>query len=72
MTKPKTTPGAVRETDEFLSDDATPGAQGSSGGRLAREVGTQDEEKAAEEDLPGVTGVTKSDEQKSDPKSVAR
>lgn len=72
MTKPKTTPGALRETDEFLDGDATPGAGGSSGGRLALDVGSQDEAREAEEDVVGITGVTKADEQKTDPKSQRR
>ncbi|MBF9029930.1 hypothetical protein HKCCE3408_05960 [Rhodobacterales bacterium HKCCE3408] len=51
----------VKETDDFVPDEATPGQQGRAQGNLERKVGTRDEEKRAEKG-GGRTRVTKSDE----------
>ena len=45
-----------------IADQAEIGQQGRAGGRLARQIGTEDELKRAFEKPAGVTRVTKSDE----------
>ena len=51
-----------QETKDYLDGAETPGQQGRSGGNLERKVGTRDALKRAEQDRPGATRVTKSDE----------
>ena len=51
----------TRETEEYTNQAEAPSAQGRSGGQLARQVGTRDEEKRAEGGQ-GATRVKKSDE----------
>jgi hypothetical protein len=51
-----------RDTDAFIGEEATPGAQGREGGRLAREVGTRSEERRALEPDAGPERVRKADE----------
>lgn len=55
-----------RETEEILGDDSEVSQQGREGGRLARTVGTKDEEKRATERPAGKTRVTKSLEEDKD------
>ena len=55
-----------RETEEILGDKSAVSQQGREGGRLARVVGTKDEEKRAKERPAGATRVTKSIEEDSD------
>ncbi|GHF63165.1 hypothetical protein [Seohaeicola zhoushanensis] len=62
MTQRKDSPSLERETDEYLDESDTPAQQGRSGGNLERSVGTRDILKRAEQDRPGATRVTKSDE----------
>ncbi len=50
-----------REAQE-IADQSEVGHQGRAGGRLAREIGTEDEMKRSVEQPAGVTRVTKSDE----------
>ena len=51
------------ETSEIVEHDLeTPSQSGRAQGNLERDVGTRDEKKRAEQDRPGVTRVTKSDE----------
>lgn len=52
----------TRETDLYVDDTDTPEQQGRAGGNLERKVGTRDLMKRAEQDRPGATRVTKSDE----------
>ncbi|MEQ5871795.1 hypothetical protein J4E08_18095 [Sagittula sp. NFXS13] len=52
----------TRETEAYTDDVATPSDQGRAQGNLERAVGTRDDEKRAEQDRPGATRVTKSDE----------
>jgi hypothetical protein len=52
-----------KETDAYVSDLDQPDQQGRSGGDLARDVGTRDALKRAEQADPGVTRVRKSDEE---------
>jgi len=52
----------TRETDLYVDDTDTPKQQGRAGGNLERKVGTRDLMKRAEQDRPGATRVTKSDE----------
>ena len=54
----------VRETDQFIEDmPETPDQQGRSGGRVARDVGTQDSlKRATRQGVTGMTRVTKADE----------
>lgn len=49
-----------RETEEILGDKTEVAQQGREGGRLAREVGSKDEQKRARERPAGATRVTKS------------
>jgi hypothetical protein len=51
-----------RDTDDILGAKGDVAQAGRSGGRLARDIGTQDEEKRAFERPAGATRVTKSDE----------
>lgn len=51
----------TRETEAYLDDTEAPETSGRSGGQLARQVGTRDEEKSAE-GSDGATRVRKSDE----------
>ncbi|MFW2589121.1 hypothetical protein [Sagittula sp. SSi028] len=50
----------VRETKDYLDDTETPSQQGRAQGNLERNVGTQDDQKRAEQDRAGATRVTKS------------
>jgi hypothetical protein len=47
-----------RETEEVLGDKSEISQQGRAGGRLAKEVGTQDEIKQTEKNPAGKTRVT--------------
>lgn len=49
-----------RETEDVLGDKTQVSQQGRDGGRLARVVGTKDEEKRSKERPAGVTRVVKS------------
>ncbi len=49
-----------RETEEVFGDAADISHQGRSGGRLARTIGSEDEEKRSTERPAGKTRVTKS------------
>jgi hypothetical protein len=51
-----------RESEEILGETGSVSQGGRSGGRLARDIGTQDEEKRAIERPAGATRVTKADE----------
>jgi hypothetical protein len=51
-----------RDSDRFRDAPEGPSHAGRDGGRLAREIGTRDEEKRAEERPAGVTRVRKADE----------
>ena len=51
-----------RQEAQEIADQAEAGRQGRAGGRLARDVGTQDEMKRSFERPAGATRVTKSDE----------
>ncbi|CTQ34055.1 hypothetical protein [Jannaschia rubra] len=53
-----------RDTDKFIEDmPETPDQQGRAGGRVARDVGTQDSlKRATKQGVSGVTRVTKADE----------
>ena len=52
-----------RETEEILGDDSEVSQQGRAGGRIAKVVGTKDEEKRAYERPAGMTRATKSVQQ---------
>ena len=53
----------TRETDRFTGDGAAPSQQGRAGGRVERDVGTQDLLKRARDgEDAGVTRVRKADE----------
>ncbi|AHD02526.1 MULTISPECIES: hypothetical protein [Leisingera] len=52
-----------KETDEVLGKQGGVAHQGRTGGRLARDIGTEDELKRAQERPAGATRVTKSKEQ---------
>jgi hypothetical protein len=51
-----------RDTDDILGAEGEISHGGRSGGRLARDIGTEDELKRAYERPAGATRVTKSDE----------
>lgn len=51
-----------KETDAYVDPEATPSQHGRAQGTLERDVGTRDALKRAEQDRPGATRVTKSDE----------
>lgn len=51
-----------RDTLTYLDNEDTPVQHGRAGGNLDRDVGTRDALKRAEQDKPGATRVTKSDE----------
>lgn len=55
-----------RETEEVLGKQGSVSQGGRAGGRLARDIGSKDERKRAEERPAGATRVTKSDEEKED------
>lgn len=50
------------ETEDLFGEPSDIDQQGRSGGRLAREIGTEDEEKRSTERPAGATRVTKSSE----------
>jgi hypothetical protein len=52
----------TRDTDDILGAKGEVSQAGRSGGRLARDIGTQDEEKRAQERPAGATRVHKADE----------
>ncbi|OIQ25024.1 MAG: hypothetical protein BM562_17550 [Alphaproteobacteria bacterium MedPE-SWcel] len=52
-----------QETKELFGAEGSVSHGGRSGGRLAREIATEDEEKRARERPAGATRVTKSNEQ---------
>ncbi|MFY1707457.1 hypothetical protein [Tritonibacter scottomollicae] len=52
-----------QETKDILGADGSVSHGGRNGGRLAREVASEDEEKRAKERPAGATRVTKSNEQ---------
>ncbi len=52
-----------RDSERILGEAGPPGGQGREGGRLARDIGTQDELKRTTERPAGKTRVTKSDEE---------
>lgn len=52
-----------KETDEVLGAEGEVSQQGRIGGRLPRDIGTEDEEKRAYERPAGTTRVTKSKEE---------
>ncbi len=51
-----------QETRDYVPDEAAPEGQGRDGGRLARQIGTRDEERRSTDESAGVTRVTKKDE----------
>jgi len=51
-----------RDSDRYHGEAGAPSGQGRTGGRLARDIGTRDEEKRATERPAGTTRVRKSDE----------
>ena len=51
-----------RDTDDILGAEGAVSQSGREGGRLARDIGTQDELKRAGERPAGVTRVKKADE----------
>ncbi len=51
-----------RDTDDILGAKGAISQSGREGGRLARDIGTQDEQKRAVERPAGVTRVKKADE----------
>lgn len=52
----------IRETEHFLHEEATPGGQGETGGRLSREIGARsDRRKALEPDAGTPVRLRKSD-----------
>jgi hypothetical protein len=55
-----------RDTDDILGAEGDVSHGGRSGGRLARDIGTQDEMKRAFERPAGATRVTKADEKEGD------
>ena len=54
-----------RETDDILGAEGQISQSGRDGGRLARDIGTQDELKRAGERPAGATRVKKADEKES-------
>ena len=54
-----------KDTDDILGAKGQVSQQGRTGGRLSRDIGTQDELKRAVERPAGKTRVTKSDEEES-------
>jgi len=52
----------IRETDDILGAKGEISQSGREGGRLARDIGTKDELKRAEERPAGATRVKKADE----------
>ena len=52
-----------RETDDILGVEGQISQSGREGGRLARDIGTKDELKRAEERPAGATRVKKADEE---------
>jgi hypothetical protein len=52
-----------RETDDILGAEGQISQSGREGGRLARDIGTKDELKRAEERPAGATRVKKADEE---------
>jgi hypothetical protein len=66
MTDPKESDAGSEEESEDLSlgEPGAVGGQGRAGGRLAREIGTEDELKRAFERPAGKTRVTKTDKKK--------
>jgi len=66
MTDPKESDAGSEEESEDLSlgEPGAVGGQGRAGGRLAREIGTEDELKRAFERPAGKTRVTRTDEKK--------
>lgn len=61
MAERKRSQDGTRETDDFVSDAATPHQQGRAQGELERKVATRDEKKQAVKGT-GKTRVTKEDE----------
>lgn len=53
----------TRDSERIGGEGGAPGGQGRDGGRLAREIGTKDEQKRATERPAGRTGVTKSNQE---------
>lgn len=64
MADRKRSQDASRETDRVLGARGTISQGGRTGGRLPREIASEDEEKRAAERPAGKTRVTKSNEQK--------
>ena len=65
MTQDRTS--KTEETDHGLGAEGTISQSGRSGGRLSRDIGTQDELKRANERPVGKTRVKKSDEKEGQP-----
>lgn len=66
MAERKRSEHAGRETDRILGKEGSVSQQGSAGGTLPRDVGSEDELKRAEERPAGRTRVTKSKEKGDD------
>jgi len=62
MAKRVQSPDGHRDIDDILGVAGAVSQSGRKGGRLARDIGTQDELKRAGERLAGVTRVKKADE----------
>lgn len=62
MAERKRSNDGTRESDRVLGDAGPVSGQGRKGGRLAREIGTRDEQKRATERPAGTTRVTKKHE----------
>lgn len=63
MAERKRSKDGHRETKEILGEEGSVSHGGRTGGRLAREIGSEDEEKRAKERPAGATRVRKSNEQ---------
>ncbi|PPB80972.1 hypothetical protein LV82_01705 [Albidovulum inexpectatum] len=59
MAERKRSTDGKRETEQILGERGTIQGQGREGGRLARQIGSKDEEKRAFERPAGATRVTK-------------
>ncbi|MCB4455516.1 hypothetical protein [Leisingera sp. McT4-56] len=63
MAERKRSKDGHRETKDILGEEGSAAHGGRTGGRLAREIGSEDEEKRAKERPAGATRVRKSNEQ---------
>lgn len=66
MAERKRSQDGERDTDKVLGAQGGVSQAGRSGGRLARDIGSEDEQKRAQERPAGATRVTKSKEKETE------